>query len=497
MKKVEIFLTFLLLGICLQTGAESSKKKESTRSGHLETMLADKQGITTETLRAMQEKNRIYKKISMLQQIQDQANVNDNNTKRTTKDSSNPYLPFDPDRGYIDIYNKDNSMWYWHFRSEKDPETAPLVLWFQGGPGGASTNDVFNTNGPFLFHDWPKGGIKAKLRKISWNQIVNIVYIDFPLGVGFSTVTTDGLSLVAEQVQDQILIFFLKFLKKYPEYKKRQLYIAGVSYGGHWVPYVTSALKYAGYPDINVQGMYISDGYFDGYTSYQSYFPFGLKYSNYTKFTQETVKEFSPISNLCLHLITTGKNKLYVRNAWGICFDTYDPELTKYTRKIFPKYNPYFMPGFNKTTYPELSFNYFLNNTAAQKFLGVRKTAYLYINLTFLQQFGRNDFFVDAKPYMARLLDDGVKLVHAVGELDFITNYFMSEKVISEIKWKWQNEYNAVQRVECSYGMCKQYKNLWEVRVKGSGHGISLFKPAESKEIINTLINWKPNLTNQ
>ena len=238
--------------------------------------------------------------------------------------------------------------------------------------------------------------------------------------------------------------------------------------------------------------MYISDGYFNGTDSFNSYLPFGLKYTNYTKFTQETVEEFTPLSDLCQHLILFGKDKLYVRQAFNVCFKTFYFGLVKYTRSISPKYNPYFMVGFNKTTYPELSFNYFLNNSAAQKFLGVRKTAYLYINLTFEDQFGKNDFFVNVEPYIAKLLDDGVKLVHAIGKLDFITNYYMSEQVFSEIKWKWQNEYNAAPRTECSYGSCKQYKNLREIRVAGSGHGISLFKPAESKEVISHLINWNP-----
>ena len=153
--------------------------------------------------------------------------VLEKNQKDTELDPS-PYFPFNPDRGYINIYGEDNAMWYWHFKARKNPETAPLVIWFEGGPGGASTSDVFLFNGPFQIHNWPTGGKKATLKEVTWVDEVNMVYPDFPLGVGFSTVTGDKLSRIGAQVQEQILIFFEKFLEKYPEYKKRPVYVAGV-----------------------------------------------------------------------------------------------------------------------------------------------------------------------------------------------------------------------------------------------------------------------------
>ena len=68
-------------------------------------------------------------------------------------DSDDPYFPFTPERGYIDIYDKNNSMWYWHFRAKENPDNAPLMIWLTGGPGGASTFEVFYSNGPYSFHD--------------------------------------------------------------------------------------------------------------------------------------------------------------------------------------------------------------------------------------------------------------------------------------------------------------------------------------------------------
>ena len=95
-------------------------------------------------------------------------------------------------------------------------------------------------------------------------------------------------------------------------------------------------------------------------------------------------------------------------------------------------------------------------------------------------------------PLLAKILDDGVKGVVAVGVLDFVTTYTQSEACVAGIAWKYQNEYNAVKRVACEYGMCKEYQNLREYRVDGSGHQISVYKPEFALEIIEKLIDWKP-----
>ena len=413
-----------------------------------------------------------------------------NPLKENLEAGEDPYFPFAPDRGYIDIYDENNSMWYWHFRARENPDTAPVIIWLQGGPGVASTGDVFYSNGPFKFHNWPTGGKKATLRNITWIQKANVVYPDFPLGVGFSTVTGDKLSRVGKQVEEQILIFFQKFLKKYPEYKKRPLYITGLSYGGHWVSHAATALKYSNNPDINVQGFYIADGLISAKAMDESYFSYGLKYSNYTKFTQQTIDEFTPLLNLCIHSQEIGRNRLYTRNTLNLCWNTYYFGLLKNIKAKNDQFDPYFMPGPKKIPkrLADESYEKFLNNASVQKYLGVRKDQYLDYNNTFFYDYAPGDFFVDMTPLVVRLLNDGVKGVILMGNKDFITNYFMSEKLTSEFKWKYQNEFNAVKRAPCEYGLCKEYKNLREIRVNGAGHGICEYTPQYAYGIINDLM---------
>jgi hypothetical protein len=74
-------------------------------------------------------------------------------------------------------------MFFWFFESRKDPANAPLSLWLQGGPGVPSITAALGENGPCLVNEDSK---TTTLNPWSWNNEVNMLYIDQPVQVGFS-----------------------------------------------------------------------------------------------------------------------------------------------------------------------------------------------------------------------------------------------------------------------------------------------------------------------
>ena len=50
---------------------------------------------------------------------------------------------------------------------QENPETAPLLLWLQGGPGGSSLFGLFVENGPYLVDK----DIKCKLCYVSLSNL--------------------------------------------------------------------------------------------------------------------------------------------------------------------------------------------------------------------------------------------------------------------------------------------------------------------------------------
>lgn len=64
-------------------------------------------------------------------------------------------------------------------------ETAPLLIWINGGPGCSSLIGWGTENGPFLISDKnPSAGFVAS--DYAWNKEANVLYVDQPAGIGFS-----------------------------------------------------------------------------------------------------------------------------------------------------------------------------------------------------------------------------------------------------------------------------------------------------------------------
>ena len=79
--------------------------------------------------------------------------------------------------------------------SRSDPDNDPLVIWLQGGPGCSSMLGIYTENGPFNFKyhsEHPKQPFELEKNEYSWNNHANVMYIDQPLGTGFSFIESFG-----------------------------------------------------------------------------------------------------------------------------------------------------------------------------------------------------------------------------------------------------------------------------------------------------------------
>jgi len=138
--------------------------------------------------------------------------------------------------GYLDIVDTSKKIHYLFFEAQNDSENAPVLIWFNGGPGCSSMLGFMQENGPFRIES---GGTKFHESEFSWNRETNILYIEQPAGVGYSycegikdctfddhTSGKDNLNAV------------LEWYEKFPEFKDNELYISGESYAGVYVPYL-------------------------------------------------------------------------------------------------------------------------------------------------------------------------------------------------------------------------------------------------------------------
>ncbi|KAF8079601.1 hypothetical protein N665_1015s0011 [Sinapis alba] len=159
-----------------------------------------------------------------------------------TKLPGQPEVAFRQFAGYVDVDVKaGRSLFYYFVEAEKQPHTKPLTLWLNGGPGCSSIGGgAFTELGPF----YPTGdGRGLRRNSKSWNKASNLLFVDSPAGVGWSySNTTSDYTTGDESTAKDMLVFLLRWLEKFPEFRTRNLFLAGESYAGHYVPQLADVI---------------------------------------------------------------------------------------------------------------------------------------------------------------------------------------------------------------------------------------------------------------
>ena len=98
-------------------------------------------------------------------------------------------------------------------------------------------------HGPWIL---PDGETKFVENLYSWNKEANVLYVEQPAGVGFSTCDNDkhpeDCTFTDETSASDNLAFVLAWFAKYPEYQENHLYISGESYAGIYAPYLANLI---------------------------------------------------------------------------------------------------------------------------------------------------------------------------------------------------------------------------------------------------------------
>merc|ERR1712100_87494 len=115
-------------------------------------------------------------------------------------------------------------------------------------------------------HSPSSDGKKFKLHTHAWNQVANMLYLDGPVGTGYSyTTKKKDHHMTDEQAGKDNYHALQSFLKIHPKFKGRPVYIAGESYGGVLVPMFASAViqgnsRSKGHKKINLSGIVVGNG---------------------------------------------------------------------------------------------------------------------------------------------------------------------------------------------------------------------------------------------
>ncbi|KAH8907629.1 alpha/beta-hydrolase, partial [Coniochaeta sp. PMI_546] len=172
--------------------------------------------------------------------------------------SAIPEVHFDAGESYAGQLpiggQSDGKLYFWFWPTTNPDQPKEIVIWLNGGPGCSSLEGFLQENGPI---SWQSGTYKPVENPWSWHHITNVVWIEQPVGTGFSTgsVTVHN----EDELAQQFMGFWKNFINTF-NMQGYKVYVTGESYAGMYVPYISSNFLDANDTTyFNLKGMHIYD----------------------------------------------------------------------------------------------------------------------------------------------------------------------------------------------------------------------------------------------
>uniref|UniRef100_K7FT20 Carboxypeptidase n=1 Tax=Pelodiscus sinensis TaxID=13735 RepID=K7FT20_PELSI len=156
--------------------------------------------------------------------------------------------------GYLHV-GQNKHLHYWFVEAQSNPESSPLVLWLNGGPGCSSMTGLLTEHGPFTIQP---DGTTLQYNDYSWNKIANMLYLESPAGVGFSYSDDKNYATNDTEVAHNNYLALKEFLRLFPEYGQNSLFLTGESYAGIYIPTLAEWVMQDA--SINLKGLAVGNG---------------------------------------------------------------------------------------------------------------------------------------------------------------------------------------------------------------------------------------------
>ncbi|KAG8752647.1 hypothetical protein FRC12_011847 [Ceratobasidium sp. 428] len=211
--------------------------------------------------------------------------------------------------GYLDVDYGAKHLFFYFFESRNRPDTDPVLMWINGGPGCSSSLGLFMELGPCSIHGPPNTGSNGtKWNPYSWNNKANLFFLDQVSTAEPTTPTSNGLNLqwdfsplelalamhvrvptcrkitghtnypldygetvsTTEEAAKNVQAFVTIFFETFSKFKGREFHMSGESYGGRYLPVFASEIidqnkraEAGGFAPINLKSVLIGNGWTD------------------------------------------------------------------------------------------------------------------------------------------------------------------------------------------------------------------------------------------
>jgi len=206
--------------------------------------------------------------------------------------------------GYVTVdEDAGRALFYAFVESSGNPKEDPVVLWLNGGPGCSSLAGGFLSElGPY-YPTAEGGGLERN--PYAWTQVASIIFLESPAFVGWSySNRTEDRKVGDKRTAEDALKFLVGFFERFPTFKERPFWIAGESYGGHYVPNL--ALEVTQHNEdsanaersINLQGFLVGNAWTDADTDNEGAVDFWSSHAIISSSTSRAFKEACNFSHV-------------------------------------------------------------------------------------------------------------------------------------------------------------------------------------------------------
>ncbi|XP_059429394.1 serine carboxypeptidase-like isoform X2 [Corylus avellana] len=397
--------------------------------------------------------------------------------------------------GYYRLpHSKAARMFYLFFES-RNRKNDPVVIWLTGGPGCSSELAVFYENGPFQIAK----NLSLVWNNYGWDKTSNLIFVDQPVGTGFSY-TSDDEDLRHDEggVSNDLYDFLQAFFAEHPQFAKNDFYITGESYAGHYIPAFASRVHQGNKAKegihINLKGFAIGNGLTNPEIQYQAYTDYALDMGIIKKSDYDKINKLLPQCAQAIKKCSEGG---------GDCVDSYVVcnNIFNQIMNIAGDINYY---DIRKKCEGDLCYDFsnmetFLNQKTVRDSLGVGDIEFVSCSSQVYEAM-LVDWMKNLEVGIPALLEDGIKLLVYAGEYDLICNWLGNSRWVHAMEWSGQKQFGASATVPflvdgAEAGLLNSHGPLSFLKVHDAGHMVPMDQPKASLEMLMSWMQGKLAMT--
>ena len=392
--------------------------------------------------------------------------------------------------GYIPV-RPGASMFYWFYRTTHPDGclNRPIVLWLQGGPG-------YSGSGIGNFLEFGPNNQYLEVRNSSWVQTANLLFVDSPVGVGFSFVADAGkLTTNVEEISDDLISMLQTFMREHPQFENNPLYIFGQSYGGKMAAALTYYLHTSikeGDITCNLKGLAIGNGFVSPADSMASW--------------PDLMFQMSLIDDVQCKAIRDKASRMLSESEngnWAPASQEYG-SLMSLMSQAAPGFNVYKITDLVKPVADwglvyDMNIYDFMNGPVKEK-LGIVPNAAQWTKISMRVPQHHIDSFDFGKPawHMVDeiLKNPDVDVIVYSGQLDIICSTSGALRWMNRLTWEGKEEFDKAERkmlispdTSVPEMFVKSYENLKMYWVLNAGHVVPADVPDTALRMLNRILD--------